>query len=163
MSAFESLRAMFRGQEEESRAEEWSELLSTPAHHPLTWHEKQEILRWGFPDPPTLPTDGYRASIPETRTLRARTCSEKRLMVVPIATLGYCPFCLKNGEPAEYYMSHNLRNFSGSVSCPKLRAYKCSRCGNQGGDTAHTLNYCPILANPKKPNLMRLVRRDSPR
>ncbi|XP_076359134.1 nanos homolog 1-like [Tachypleus tridentatus] len=54
-----------------------------------------------------------------------------------------CVFCKNNGEEVRFYKSHVLRNTSGKIVCPILRRYNCPICQNGGGDTAHTIRYCP--------------------
>ncbi|XP_023242377.1 nanos homolog 1-like [Centruroides sculpturatus] len=61
-----------------------------------------------------------------------------------------CGFCKNNGEDAQYYRSHCLRDERGKVLCPVLRAYKCPICNNEGGDLAHTIGYCPMNKSPEK-------------
>ncbi len=53
-----------------------------------------------------------------------------------------CTFCENNGETAEIYMSHPLKDSLGKVICPVLRSFKCPKCG-ESGDFAHTNKYCP--------------------
>ncbi|XP_017885497.1 protein nanos [Ceratina calcarata] len=53
-----------------------------------------------------------------------------------------CVFCKNNGEMEIFYKSHVLRDTTGRVTCPVLRAYTCKICG-VNGDDAHTKNYCP--------------------
>ena len=54
-----------------------------------------------------------------------------------------CSFCKNNMAPEHIYNTHILKDPQGVVVCPILRAYKCPLCGNEGGDKAHTLRYCP--------------------
>ena len=54
-----------------------------------------------------------------------------------------CVFCRNNGESELIYLSHNLKDSAGRVTCPVLRAYTCPNCG-ANGDTAHTIKYCPM-------------------
>lgn len=54
----------------------------------------------------------------------------------------HCVFCKNNGETAAIYSSHILKDASGRVLCPILRAYTCPTCGTSG-DNAHTMRYCP--------------------
>jgi len=65
----------------------------------------------------------------------------------------YCTFCKNNGESEAIYSTHYLKDASGVVTCPILRAYTCPICG-QNGDKAHTVKYCPIAA--------RLAPKDAP-
>jgi len=53
-----------------------------------------------------------------------------------------CVFCRNNGEPNTWFRNHSLRDATGRVTCPVLRAYTCPICGTSG-DTAHTIKYCP--------------------
>ncbi|OQR71336.1 hypothetical protein BIW11_03989 [Tropilaelaps mercedesae] len=64
----------------------------------------------------------------------------------------YCQFCQNNKEPEEFYRSHTLRDSSGRVLCPVLRAYNCPLCNNGGGDRAHTKSYCPQVRNRQQMN-----------
>lgn len=59
----------------------------------------------------------------------------------------FCQFCQNNKESEEFYKSHTLRDTTGRVICPVLRAYNCPLCNNGGGDRAHTKSYCPQLRN----------------
>jgi len=77
---------------------------------------------------------------------------------VPGATAGnkiytYCTFCKNNGESEAIYGTHYLKDATGVVTCPILRAYTCPICG-QNGDKAHTVKYCPVAA--------RLAPKDAP-
>ncbi|CAH2048550.1 unnamed protein product, partial [Iphiclides podalirius] len=56
---------------------------------------------------------------------------------------GECAFCKSSGQSAMCYTSHSLRDGSGRIRCPMLRALRCPRCG-ESGDRAHTPKYCPI-------------------
>lgn len=60
-----------------------------------------------------------------------------------------CVFCKTNGENEMIYTSHVLKEKTGRVACPILRAYHCPNCGAHG-DTAHTLKYCPLSAENQK-------------
>ena len=62
-----------------------------------------------------------------------------------------CTFCFKNGETAEVFTSHSLQALDGTVSCPKLRSYKCTICSYPGGDHAHTRKYCPLVRKRSLP------------
>merc|ERR1719192_2299566 len=56
----------------------------------------------------------------------------------------HCSLCFHNGEPEDYYSSHNLKTRDGRVvTCPVLRKFVCNICGATG-DVAHTLRYCPL-------------------
>merc|ERR1719180_372255 len=56
----------------------------------------------------------------------------------------HCSLCFHNGEPEEFYSSHNLKTRDGRVvTCPVLRKFVCNICGATG-DVAHTLRYCPL-------------------
>ena len=54
-----------------------------------------------------------------------------------------CVFCRNNGESEMIYLSHNLKDSTGRVTCPVLRAYTCPNCG-ANGDNSHTIKYCPM-------------------
>jgi protein nanos 1 len=62
-----------------------------------------------------------------------------------------CSFCEKNGENAEIYLSHSLKDSLGKVVCPILRSYVCPKCGDSG-DYAHTNKYCPETQRKHKEN-----------
>jgi len=56
----------------------------------------------------------------------------------------HCSLCFHNGEPEEFYSSHNLKTRDGRVvTCPVLRKFVCNICGATA-DRAHTLRYCPL-------------------
>ena len=57
-----------------------------------------------------------------------------------------CVFCRNNGEPVHVYTAHFLKDQTGRVTCPILRAYKCPYC-RASGDNAHTKTYCPLAIN----------------
>ena len=65
-----------------------------------------------------------------------------------------CVFCRNNGEAEAIYQSHILKDSTGRVLCPVLRAYTCPNC-HASGDDAHTLKYCP-LSNGEVPNIRSL-------
>lgn len=54
----------------------------------------------------------------------------------------FCGFCKQNGETAEVYRSHRLKDKDNKVICPVLRNYVCPTCQSTG-DKAHTRRYCP--------------------
>lgn len=83
----------------------------------------------------TLPASGFK------------TANRQRVVI-----WNYCQFCQNNKEPEEFYRSHTLRDTSGRVLCPVLRAYNCPLCNNGGGDRAHTKSYCPQLRNRQQLN-----------
>ena len=56
----------------------------------------------------------------------------------------YCRFCKQNGETANVYGSHKLKDEDGRVLCPILSRYTCPIC-QATGDQAHTRKYCPQL------------------
>ena len=58
-----------------------------------------------------------------------------------------CVFCRNNGEAESLYNSHALKDHTGKVTCPILRAYTCPVC-KASGDSAHTLKYCPKNESP---------------
>merc|ERR1712142_103601 len=55
----------------------------------------------------------------------------------------YCGFCKTNGEHADIFMYHRLKDEKGRVVCPQLRVLTCVHCG-ASGDNAHTESYCPM-------------------
>lgn len=57
---------------------------------------------------------------------------------------GFCGFCKRNGEVAEFYQSHKLRDSDQRIVCPILSKFKCPYCAETG---VHTAGYCP--QNPK--------------
>ncbi|XP_012283866.1 nanos homolog 3 [Orussus abietinus] len=74
-----------------------------------------------------------------------------------------CVFCKNNGESADYYKRHRLKDAEGRVCCPILRAYKCPICG-AFGDRAHTVKYCPLNQNPETvatSNTLKIMRNSS--
>lgn len=54
-----------------------------------------------------------------------------------------CVFCKNNDVPPEKYRNHILKDPTGKILCPVLRAYNCPICNNGGGDFSHTTRYCP--------------------
>lgn len=60
-----------------------------------------------------------------------------------------CSFCKSNGESADVYTSHTLRNDANEIECPVLMAYICPKCGATG-KTAHTIKYCPTLSESER-------------
>ncbi|XP_050421741.1 nanos homolog 2-like [Adelges cooleyi] len=63
-----------------------------------------------------------------------------------------CAFCKSNGETAEFYKSHFLKDPVGRVRCPILQRYQCPFC-YATGENAHTRRYCP-----KNPNKMCFIK-----
>ncbi|CAG2118052.1 unnamed protein product, partial [Medioppia subpectinata] len=55
----------------------------------------------------------------------------------------HCKFCKNNNETPEVYNSHVCKDPNGVTVCPVLRRYDCPNCRSGGGDTAHTIRYCP--------------------
>nr|AAW26680.1 SJCHGC05318 protein [Schistosoma japonicum] len=53
-----------------------------------------------------------------------------------------CAFCRNNGEPPDIYITHEVRDQDGRVTCPVLRVLSCPNC-HATGDRAHTIKYCP--------------------
>jgi len=62
--------------------------------------------------------------------------------------LGYCKFCLSNGEAEALFRSHVLKDERGLVVCPILSSHVCGICGATGG-YAHTIRYCPMNKDGK--------------
>lgn len=56
----------------------------------------------------------------------------------------YCGFCFQNKEPSQVYMSHQLKDSQGNVTCPQLFKHVCEVCGSTGSQ-AHTRSYCPNI------------------
>ncbi|CAG2175354.1 unnamed protein product [Oppiella nova] len=61
-----------------------------------------------------------------------------------IKTETHCKFCKNNNETPEMYNSHVCKDPNGVTVCPVLRNYDCPKCRSGGGDSAHTLRYCPL-------------------
>ncbi|CAH8583382.1 unnamed protein product [Heterobilharzia americana] len=53
-----------------------------------------------------------------------------------------CVFCRNNGESPEVYVTHEVKDQNGRVTCPVLRILSCPNC-HATGDHAHTIRYCP--------------------
>ncbi|UJR24968.1 hypothetical protein I4U23_006332 [Adineta vaga] len=60
-----------------------------------------------------------------------------------------CTFCKSNGESANVYTSHVLRNGDHEIQCPILLAYVCPKCGATG-KSAHTIKYCTALSENER-------------
>ena len=69
--------------------------------------------------------------------------ARKKVMAKKPNKKNICVFCKTNGEQEGIYSSHILKDKTGRVVCPILRAYTCPNCGAHG-DVAHTLKYCPL-------------------
>ncbi|XP_003740383.1 protein nanos-like [Galendromus occidentalis] len=91
-----------------------------------------------------------RSSVGARNGSGSKSRRQEEAQLIPLASLDYCPFCLKNGEAAEEYRSHTLKNFFSKVTCPKLKTYRCQICHNVGGDYAHTTGYCPLRPTSKQ-------------
>jgi len=70
-----------------------------------------------------------------------------------------CNFCKNNGEREAMYRSHNLKDHTGKVTCPVLRNYTCPKCGTRG-DNAHTIKYCPVVAEKAKMATIQVLARN---
>ena len=55
-----------------------------------------------------------------------------------------CTFCKTNGESAQIYTSHSLKDANDKITCPILLEYSCPVCG-AAGEKSHTKKYCPKL------------------
>jgi hypothetical protein len=51
-----------------------------------------------------------------------------------------CKVCKDAGEPENVYSSHYVKDREGNVTCPKLKAIVCLKCGKRG----HTSSYCKV-------------------
>ncbi|TRY68988.1 hypothetical protein TCAL_04154 [Tigriopus californicus] len=82
----------------------------------------------------TSPPPGYMggppAYLPPSRKFRTKV------------RFDFCVFCRNNGEDEQFFLAHTLKDDSGQVICPVLRAYVCPICG-ASGPVAHTIKYCP--------------------
>lgn len=78
--------------------------------------------------------------------------------VAPVASLGYCTYCMSNRKAPKIYGSHKIRNHDGVVTCPLLRARSCTLCHSRGGDQAHTRNHCPNSPFYKTPTLHHVLK-----
>ena len=104
------------------------------------------------PDFGALFGQGRKGGRPSRSRLRPLNCYE-------------CAFCKNNGEKAEVYRAHVLKDPLGNITCPVLRYYNCPICNNGklmstfiiiklyflymtqytgGGNNAHTIRYCPM-------------------
>lgn len=61
-----------------------------------------------------------------------------------VKTQTFCSFCKNNNETPEVYNSHVVKDPDGRTLCPVLRGYDCPKCRSGGGDTGHTIRYCPL-------------------
>jgi len=76
--------------------------------------------------------------------LRALALKLSKIIIMNGKEVKHCSLCFHNGEPEDYYSSHNLKTRDGKVvTCPVLRKFVCNICGATG-DVAHTLRYCPF-------------------
>lgn len=83
---------------------------------------------------PKILTEPNRMDGPAGRKGRSRTRRPNSVQ---------CVFCVSNGEDEKVYRTHMLKDPDGRVTCPVLRLYSCPICNNNGGDSAHTIKYCP--------------------
>nr|XP_039267032.1 uncharacterized protein LOC120342317 [Styela clava] len=65
-----------------------------------------------------------------------------------------CSFCKNNKEVKEWYLSHQLKDPIGRVTCPVLRSYVCPLC-DATANNAHTIGHCPL--NPDRRNSLPLA------
>lgn len=54
-----------------------------------------------------------------------------------------CSYCKNLPDKQDNYKTHCLKDNQNRIICPVLRNYNCPICRNNGGDQAHTFNYCP--------------------
>lgn len=70
----------------------------------------------------------------------------KSTFQAPVNRFIGCSFCKNNKEVREWFMSHQLKDSVGRVTCPVLRSYECPLC-DATGDNAHTVGHCPLNPN----------------
>lgn len=100
---------------------------------PILGRNAEYYAKYGintFPADQVLPTN-FKYSL-SRRTPRFIVSKPKPVRVLKKE----CVFCKRLGKPN--YDSHWLKTSQNVVTCPELRTYKCSICGCQGGDNAHT-------------------------